>query len=79
MAKDFVKRKPISSWLKKNKGISLSFVAEQSEEKIGIRLTETAIYNFSKGAVRNPDVEKLFLSFDVPQEVIDETFKIEDD
>ena len=69
MAKFFLKRKPITSWLKKNKGISLSFIAKEKEIDVN------SVYNFSKGIVRNPKVEKVLLKYGVPQKVIDQTFE----
>lgn len=75
----FKERKPITSWIKDNTGSSLSYVAEQGEKLIGKKVSTTAMYNFTKGVTRNPDVERLLLKFGVPQSVIDKTFEIDEE
>lgn len=74
MSKKFIPRKPITVWLKENNKGTLKSAAEEACKSLGVKATPNELYNFSKGTVRNPKIEKIFLLVGVPSTVIEETF-----
>lgn len=68
LAKKKYSKTKISSYINKNIGLSISFIATSN------KISEAKIYNFCKGLSRNKTVEEVFLKIGVPIEIIENTF-----
>lgn len=69
------KIKPITEWLKENKGVTLRYISTIAKKEYNIKCNVVQLYHFTKGTTRNAEIEDLFLKIGVPEKIINETFK----
>ncbi len=53
---------------------TLKKIADESKDSEGNAFSCNEIYNFTKGIVRNPRIEEIFIALGVPKVVIEKTF-----